>query len=466
MEPFASAVEQAAAVRRREVSSVELVRVYVERIERLNPDLNHYWLVLPELALQQAKAADERARRGESAGPLDGVPVSIKDLSSIAGYPTTLGSAAFEDQVFDWDSFSVGRLRAGGACFLGKTTVPEFGTRPHTEHGLHGAARNPWNREHTTGGSSGGAAGATAAGLCALALGSDGGGSIRIPASCCGTVGLKPTRGLISPGPVFGESWAGLSTEGAIGRTVADVAAGLDVMAGHLAGDPFWADRDPSYAAHLHEPARPLRIGFTTTAGEIPVEAETAEATRRVAALCAELGHRVEERGPDTSPLRNVFMVVPPVGVASLPISEPSRLEPANRKMLEIAAGIPGGVYQQAITMIRMLSRQVVGFWDSHDILLTPTLTRPAPRLNTLGLDVDGAADEYLDWLSFTYPYNCTGQPAISLPLAVHSGGLPIGVQLVGAPRAEGLLLQLAIQLEQALPWRERRPPQLAAGPA
>jgi amidase len=462
MDPFASALEQAAAIRRREVSATELVRLYLDRIERLNPELNHYWLPLPDLALEQARAADERAARGESAGPLDGVGVSIKDLVSIAGYPTTLGSAAFEDNVFDWDSFPVARLRAGGACFLGKTTTPEFGSRPHTEHGLHGAARNPWNPGHTTGGSSGGAAGATAAGLCALALGSDGGGSIRIPSSCCGVVGLKPTRGLISPGPLFGESWAGLSTEGPIARSVADVAAGLDAMAGHLLGDPFCADAEPSYAAHVRDPERPLRIGFTTRAGDVEVEAETAAAARAAAVRCAELGHHVEEVAPDTSGLRVCFSMVPPVGVASLPIADPSRLEPANQLMLQIADGVSGALYQQAIDSIRMLSRGVIAFWEDHDVLITPTLTRPAPPLNTLGMDLSTAADEYLDWLSFTYPYNCTGQPALSLPLATHSSGLPIGVQLVGAPRGEGRLLQLASQLEQALPWRDRHPEGLA----
>ncbi|MEP7104640.1 MAG: amidase [Chloroflexota bacterium] len=457
MDPFAPALEQAAAVRRREVKAEELAEMYLARIERLNPELNAYWLLTPELALQAARRADAEPE----GGLLAGVPVSIKDLNSIARYPTTLGSRAFEDQVFDWDGFAVARLRAQGAALLGKTTCPEFGTRPHTEHGLHGAARNPWNREHTTGGSSGGAAGALAAGLCALSHGSDGGGSIRIPASCCGMVGLKPTRGLISSGPVFGEGWEGLSTEGPIARTVADAALGLDAMKGHLPGDPFWAEPEDSYLALTRPPGRPLRIAFTADAGEVAVDAEVRAAVEATARKLAELGHQVTEGGPDTSAFRMCFPLIVAGGVASIPVPEDreSLLDPVNQGIRDTARYVLAGHYVQAVSMLRMVSRQVVAFWDRCDVLLTPTLTRPAPRLNTLGVDPGAAGEEYLDWLSFTYPYNATGQPALSLPLAMTAGGLPIGVQLVGAPRAEGTLLGLGTQLEEAMPWRDRRPP-------
>ncbi|HEX6350294.1 MAG TPA: amidase [Candidatus Dormibacteraeota bacterium] len=451
MDPFTPALEQVEAVRRREVSAGELAEMYLERIERLNPELNAFWLVIPELAGQSGE------------GLLGGVPVSIKDLNSIKGYPTTMGSRAFTDQVFDWDGFAVGRLRAEGAALLGKTTCPEFGTRPHTEHGLHGAARNPWNREHTTGGSSGGAAGAVAAGLCALSHGSDGGGSIRIPASCCGVVGLKPTRGLISPGPVFGEGWEGLSTEGPIARTVADAALGLDAMKGHLAGDPYWAEPEASYLALARPPAARLRVAFTTDAGEVPVDPEVKAAVESAARCLEGLGHQVTEGGPDTSGFRMSFPLIVTGGVASLPVPESREgdLDPVNQSIRETAQYVQAGHYVTAVAMLRMTSREVVAFWNRHDVLLTPTLTRPAPRLNTLGMDPGAAGEEFLDWLSFTYPYNCTGQPGLSLPLAMSSTGLPIGVQLVGAPRAEGTLLALGAQLEEAMPWRDRRPPGL-----
>jgi len=449
MDPFASALEQAAAVAGRQVDSGELVRMYLGRIEAHNPRLNHFVLTTPELAL-------EMAERGGS-GPLAGVPTSVKDLRSIAGYPTTSGSAAFRDEVLDWDAFVVSRLKAAGAPILGKTNTSEFGTRPVTEHNLHGPARNPWNPEHTTGGSSGGAGGAVAAGLCAFAHGTDGGGSVRIPASCCGVVGLKPTRGVISPGPAFGEGWAGLSTDGVLARTVADAGAGLEVMAGHLAGDPFWADID------LEPRPSPLRVGFATTAAGTAVDPEVASAVRAAAAASERFGCIVSEAAPDLSDFRAPMMIVVAAGIASLPIPASSRhlLDPINQ--LAIAAGeqVTAPQYLLAVAAIRASSRRVVAFWDDHDILLTPTLTRPAPRLQTMGVELATAHDEHLDWLSFTYPFNCTGQPAISLPLAMSAAGLPIGVQLVGPPRGERTILRLAAALEEALPWRHRRPPGL-----
>src|SRR6185503_8519455 len=325
MDPFASALEQAAAVRRREVSSEELTRAYLQRIERLNPRLNAYVLTTPELALEQARAADS-ANIGY---PLRGVPVSVKELTSVAGYPMTFGSKAFEDKVFGIDFFSVSRLKEEGCPILGKTNTSEFGTRPTTEHGLFGATHNPWHLDHTPGGSSGGAAAAVAAGLCAFAHGSDGGGSVRIPSSCCGTVGLKPSRGRISPGALFGEGWAGLSTDGSIARTVADAAAGLDAIAGHLPGDAYWAELDGRFADAARPTAKKLRIGFTVRAG-VQVEEPVAACVREVARLLDGLGHRVTEGGPDTSPFRGPMQVIVTSGVASLPIPDESKLEPFN----------------------------------------------------------------------------------------------------------------------------------------
>ena len=442
MDPFASALEQAAALRRGDYSSEELTRAYLERIERLNPELNHYVLVTADLALQMARDG----HRGE----LGGVPVSIKDLVSLAGYPTTFGSRALAGLELPYDSYVVSRLKDAGCPVLGKTNTSEFGTRPVTEHGLFGPARNPWNREHTTGGSSGGAAGAVAAGLCAFAQGSDGGGSVRIPASCCGVVGLKPTRGVISTGPVFGEGWAGLATDGVLARTVADVAAGLDAVAGHLPGDPFWAEPDPQSRAF------PLRVGFVTSAAAA-VDAEVAAAVSNVARAISDLGHHVDEGGPETAPFREPMLVIVSAGMASLPLPPDADLDPLNRLSIATGNQLTAADYLRALGAIREQSRRVVAFWDDHDLLVTPTLTRPAPRLGTLGAKLETAHEEYLDWLSFTYPYNCTGQPALSLPLAMSSQGLPIGVQLVGPPRGEKTILGLAVQLEQALPWKDRR---------
>lgn len=453
MDPFASALDQAAAVRRREVSSTEITRAYLERIERLNPALNAYVLLTPELALEQAKAADE-ANIGY---PLRGVPTSIKDLVSLAGYPLTLGSRAFEDFTLPMDAYPVARLKEEGCPILGKTNTSEFGSRPTTEHGLFGATHNPWHLDHSPGGSSGGAAAAVAAGLCAFAHGSDGGGSVRIPSSCCGTVGLKPSRGRISPGPLLGESWAGLATDGVITRTVADSAAGLDAMAGHLPGDAYWSEIDGRFADSATPTDRKLRIGFTVRSST-KVDDEVARCVRDVARLLEGLGHRVTEGGPDTEPFRTPMQLIVVSGLGSLPIADESKLEPFNALGLALGKQLTAIDYVRSVDAIRMHSRIVVAFWDTHDVLVTPTLPRTVPLLNTLGAELASAGDEYMDFVTFTYPYNCTGQPAISLPLGVDARGLPIGVQLVGPPRGEALILGLAAQLEQARPWSGRRP--------
>jgi amidase len=453
MDPFASALEQAAAVRRREVSSTELTRAYLERIEKLNPKLNAFVLTTPELALEQATAADA-ANIGY---PLRGVPTSVKDIVSLAGYPLTFGSKAFEDYSLPVDFFPVARLKEEGCPILGKTNLSEFGTRPTTEHGLFGATHNPWHLDHSAGGSSGGAAAAVAAGLCAFAHGTDGGGSVRIPASCCGVVGLKPSRGRISAGPLLGEHWAGLSTDGAIARTVADAAAGLDAMVGHLPGDAYWSDIDGRYADAATPTDRKLRIGFALKSSA-KVEEEVAGCVRDVARLLEGLGHRVTEGGPDTEPFRAPMQLIVVAGLGSLPIADESKLEPFNALGLALGKQLTAVDYVRSVDAIRMHSRIVIDFWETHDILITPTLPRTAPRLNTLGVDLASAGDEYMDFISFTFPFNCTGQPAISLPLGVDSSGLPIGVQLVGPPRGEALILGLAAQLEQAMPWSGRRP--------
>jgi amidase len=453
MDPYASALEQAAAIRRRDISSVELTKAYLNRIEKLNPKLNAYVLTTPEVALAQAHAADE-IRAGP---PLHGVSVSIKDLVSLAGYPMTMGSKAFEDYTLPIDFFPVSRLKDEGCPILGKTNLSEFGTRPTTEHGLFGATHNPWNLAHSAGGSSGGAAAAVAAGLCAFAHGSDGGGSVRIPSSCCGTVGLKPSRGRISPGPLLGEHWAGLSTDGVIARTVADAAAGLDAMAGHLPGDAYWSEFEGRFVDHARPIDRKLRVAFTVGAAS-RVESDVQNCVREIAHLLEGMGHDVTEGGPDTDPFRVPFQVIVVSGLGSLPIADESVLDPFNALALALAQQVSAVDYVRAVDAIRIHSRQVVGFWDTHDVLVTPTLPQTAPRLNTLGADLATAGLDYIDFCSFTFPYNCTGQPAISLPLGSDSAGLPIGVQLVGAPRCESVILGLAAQLEQARPWKGRLP--------
>lgn len=454
MDAFASALEQAAAVRRREVSATELVELYLERIERINPSLNAFCLTTAELARQQAAEQMD--------GPLAGAPTSVKDLSAMAGYLLTFGSRALEGNVAEVDSFVVSRMKSAGCPILGRTTTPEFGSRPVTEFGLHGTAHNPWNLDHTPGGSSGGAAAALAAGLCSWSHGTDGGGSVRIPASCCGLVGLKPSRGRISPGPLVGEGWAGLSTQGVISRTVSDAAAALDALAGHLPGDPYWAEPEGSYL-EAPPPGR-LRVGFQATA-ECGVHPEIESLVRRAARELELLGHHVQEEGPDTAPFRDAMQLIVTAGTATYPVTDTSNLDPLNARMIAAAGQATAADYVRAVNTIRNHSRVVVSFWDDHDLLVTPTLTQPPHPIGYFA-DLGQAPARTYAWINFTYPYNCTGQPAISLPLGMSSAGLPLGVQLVGPPRGEMLLLGVASQLEAVMPWRDGRPPLAREQPA
>ena len=444
---FKSALEQAHAVAARQVKPSELVALYDERIGRLDPELNAYVLLTRELAESQAAAAEKRVARGEQLGLLDGVPVSIKETGALAGYRNSLGSRVFEKATAQVDSFAIGRLKNEGAAILGKTNAPEFGTRPVTEGPMFPPARNPVDKTRTAGGSSGGAAAAVAAGLCALSHGGDGGGSIRIPASCCGVVGLKPSRGRISSGPLLGEDWAGLATSGVIARTVADAALGLDAMSGHLPGDPYWAEiPEPFLAAAQRKPAT-LRIGWTIDA-PAAVDPEVAAAVESVAAELARLGHRVSRVKPDLGQFRPLIQILAVTAVGALPIPNPELLDPLNQRMFQAAALSTAVDYLKALTELHQQARRLIATWDQIDVLVTPTLTYPAPKIGTLGQDVNTASGEFLDWLSFTHPFNGTGQPAISLPLATSKVGLPIGIQLVGRPRDEYSILSLGAQLE------------------
>lgn len=281
---------------------------------------------------------------------------------------------------------------------------------------------------------------------------------MRIPSSCCGTVGLKPSRGRISPGPMFGEGWAGLSTDGVLARTVADTAAGLDAIAGHLPGDTYWAETEGRFADAARPTTKRLRIGFTTAA-DAKVDREVADVVRAAAKQLEGLGHHVSEGGPDTAPFRGPFQLIVTSGVASLPVPDESLLEPVNQGSRAFGNRLSAPDYVRAVDAVRIHSRSVVSFWNGHDVLITPTLPRPAPPLGTLGANLDTAGDEFMDFVAFTYPYNCTGQPAMSLPLGMSPSGLPIGVQLVGPPRGESVIFGLAAQLEQAMPWSARRPP-------
>jgi amidase len=460
---FASATEQAELVRSGEVSPVELVDTYLERIERLDPELNAYVTVCADEAPAAARAAESQPAER----PFHGVPLPIKDLSETAGIRTTFSCGAFADYVPDFDAAVVRRLKEAGFILLGKTNTPEFGSTAVTESELNGACRNPWDTTRTPGGSSGGAAAALAAGLCPVAQGSDGGGSIRIPASCCGLFGIKPSRGRVSPAPYGGLE--GLSSSGPISRTVLDAAALLDVMEGYETGDPYWApppERPYREEAGL-DPA-PLRIAVTTTPGfPAAVDPACAAAADDAAGLLSALGHDVEEATPAWSDERlvdfftRVWQIHP-----ALYGEDVARYEPLNRWLAEQAAQTSSIAYVLATTGLRELARRVVSFWDDYDLLLTPTLAQPPVPIGSI---MTGEPWEQFGkaaaFTPFTPIVNVTGQPAVSVPLWWGNDDLPIGVHLIGRPAGEATLFRVSAQLEQARPWRDRRALLVAAPP-
>jgi amidase len=469
-----SATEQADLLRRREISSTELVQAYLARIEALNPQLGAYVTVCADAALAGARAADEQlASSSPPDAPFLGVPISIKDLAETKGVRTTFSSRAFADYVPDFDTAVVRRLKGAGFVLLGKTNTPEFGNLSFTESILNGACRNPWNTERTPGGSSGGAAAAVAAGLCPVGHGSDGGGSIRTPASCCGVVGLKPARGRISCAPGLGEAMVGLSTDGMLTRTVLDAAATLDVMAGYEVGDPYWA-APPARPFRDEVGADPgkLRVAFTTVSPTgNPMTPECVAAVRSTAKQLADLGHNVEEACPDVDPgSYDVLMRLWVTAPCYYPTDKTDLFEPLNRFVLKMARENSSAEYVEAVNALHGLCRKIVAFWDSYDVLVTSVLLRPPVPVGFVFEGTDDLWEQYLRdglFLQYFTPLgNVTGLPGISLPLHWSPDGLPIGVHVLGPPAGEPLLLRLAAQLEAASPWRDRHPDLAIAGHA
>ena len=457
---FTPALDLARMVREGELSPVELVELYLERIERLDPQLNSYVTVDAEGALAAAHAPAD--------GPFRGVPIPIKDLNETAGLRTTYSTKAYADNVPAFDCAVVRRIRAAGFVVIGKTNTPELGTIAMTESELNGDCRNPWDLTRTSGGSSGGAASATAAGLAPLAHGSDGGGSIRIPSSCCGLVGIKPSRGRVSPAP-YGSGSLGLGTSGPITRTVRDAAALLDVLAGYEPGDFFVAPEPerPFLAETEIEPGR-LRIAVTTEPPtQVPVDPVCARPAFATGDLLAELGHDVREATPPWQSDEMIlhFIHVWQVGPATAGIDDLTLLEPINRMLAERARETPSPAHAIAIMALQQITRRVVAFWNDVDVVVTPTLALPPVPIGWTWEETDG--DPNLAFMRqtlftpFTALVNVTGQPAVSLPLHWSDDGLPIGIQLIGRPLAEATLVRLAAQLERAQPWLERRPPLL-----
>ena len=464
------ATAQADLVRRREVQPRELVEAAIRRVERLNPTLNAVVTPMFDDAL-------ERASGPLPEGPFTGVPFVLKDLTAQhAGVRYTEGSAFLADNVSTHDQELVLRQRRAGLVVIGKTNCPEFGILPTTEPRLHGPTRNPWDTGHTPGGSSGGTAAAVASGMVPMGHANDGGGSIRIPASCCGLFGLKPTRARNPLGPAMGDTLSGLVCEHAITRSVRDSAALLDATAGPDTGDPYWAP--PPARPYLQEvganPGR-LRIAVTTEAATgVPVHEDCVRAVRETARLCEELGHDVFEftpEGLDGNALTEAFLVLYTAGVAASIAGwsmqtgrtpAEADFEPLTWAMRGIGASRTPADYLLAVAHLQGFSRQVARMFAGFDLWLMPVLAEPPLPLGTF----DAPPDQPLlplmragAWVPFTPIANITGQPAMSVPLTWNDAGLPVGSQFVGRFGDEAMLLRLAAQLEQGRPWADRRPP-------
>ncbi|MDO8432378.1 MAG: amidase [Candidatus Binatus sp.] len=460
LDPFIEATVLRAMVLKKEVRPREVAEFFLERVAHLNPRLGAFITVTAERALADADRLEKISATDASKLPLFGVPYSLKDLLWTKDIRTTFGSKNFENWHAPVDAELAVRLAHSGGILLGKTTTPEFGLRPTTEGGLCPAARNPWNLEHTAGGSSGGSAAAVAGGLHPIAQGSDGGGSIRIPAACCGLVGIKPSRGRVTMAPQAGEGWGGLSTTGPIARTVRDAALMLDAMAGQVPGDPYaaWPPARPFFESASIRPKK-LGLALITESSLGTVDPETLAGLDSACAIFRQLGHTVEPIAIDPGARLNKFArVIVGSSVAALDIPNPDLLDPVVRGSYDWGSRISAADYVRAIAGMHNTSREIVQALMPYDALLAPTLTQPAVRIGSMPAKLETGADEIYAWIAFTFPFNSTGQPAISMPNGFSQAGLPLAIQIIGRPGDEGGIIALAAQFEEARPWHGRRP--------
>jgi amidase len=464
---YKPAGELATLVHTGQVSSTELVTAALERIEQLQPTINAFVHIDADGALEAAAKIDRDDPR-----PFAGVPIAIKDTTAVKGMPYTMGSDIFGDFVPDHDSYVTRRIRDAGFVLVGKTNMPEFGILPVTEPRRYGPTRNPWDSGRTPGGSSGGAAAAVAGGMVPLAHGSDGGGSIRIPAACTGLVGLKPTRGRISRGPDLGDDF--LVQDGVITRTVAETASMLDVLSGYEVGDTSWAPPPPEPFAEAvkREPGR-LRIGYTLTAAiDAELDPLCEQAVQDTMQLLTELNHEVEEiQAPwGEQELLETFTMAfgTPIAMGIHFGGMVTGREPTEELVEPLSWTMWNGIrersaldYLLARTQLSAISRNIIALWETYDVILTPALAeRPVP----IG-EIDACSEDPWEdfrrsglFTPYTAIYNVSGQPAMSVPLFHGEDGLPTAVQIAGRPADEATLLSLAAQLETARPWADRRP--------
>ncbi len=465
------ATAQAELVRSGDASPSELVEAAIARIDEVNPVLNAVIHDLRERA--RAEAADPALPDGA----FRGVPFVVKDLDGpLGGAPYHNGNKLLKElgYIAPTDSTLVAKMRAAGMIAIGKTNTPEFGLQPTTEPEAYGPTHNPWSLAHGPGGSSGGSGAAVAAGMVAVGHAGDGGGSIRIPASANGLIGLKASRGRISLGPDEGEPWNGFVMRGVLTRSVRDSGALLDVIAGAVPGDPYAApSRHGSYANAVTTDPGSLRIGILTSAPSAMCEThpDCVAATEEAGRMLESLGHRVEVSSPDAlaEDLLTNFLTILSTNVAA-DLDEIADIagravtaddvEAITWSYAEMGRAITGVQVQASLRSIHAWTRRMLSWWDEFDLLLTPTLAEPPPLLGDLARpdDPGTAAARATPFVAYCAPFNVTGQPAISVPTNISPSGLPIGIQLVSGAWREDLLLSVAGQLEQAMPWAQRRP--------
>ncbi len=496
MIPFAEYTQHdglglAALVQRGELGAAELLEAAIARIEAHNPVLNAVIRTRFESARGEATQVDRAA-------PFAGVPFLLKDLlSTLAGEPTGYGNRLLATRPMPRDSELVRRFRAAGVVIAGRTNTPEFGLTPYTEPLSCGPTRNPWSHAHSPGGSSGGSAAAVAAGMVPLASGGDGGGSIRIPASCCGLFGLKPSRGMTPSGPEFGEIWRGFAIEHVISRSVRDSAAMLDATAGADAGAPYAAPaRARPFLSEVGADPGRLRVAFTSAPlfGRGAVHADCVAGLEAAARLLASLGHHVEDATPPIEPDDDALAFVTVLaGETRAEIEHLARItgrkpraadfEPATYSLGLLGRSISAAAYAGAANRLQLAARRMAPFFERYDVLLTPTLASPPALIGALqpsageqrlmrvvnALDAGWLLDalgvikpltaKTFGYIPYTALFNATGQPAMSVPLHWNDAGLPIGMQFVARLGDDARLLRLAAQLEQAQPWFDRRAP-------
>lgn len=459
---FTSAAEQARLIANGLVSAREVVEHSLARIDAMNPVLNAFSSVCRVEALAEADARDADVSRGGDLGPLHGVPIAIKDENDVEGVPTGYGGAAFTTPAAR-DSEVVLRLRQAGAIIVGKTRMPEFGIWPFTETSANGYTRNPWNPLHSPAGSSGGSAAAVASGMVAVAIGGDGGGSIRLPSSWCGLVGLKCQRGRTSAAP-NANLWRSLGVIGPLTRTIEDTALVYDAIAG-TTGTDQWRARDlpvPLTQVLGLQPER-LRIAVSlkNPTARVRADPETAAAVQRIALALEEVGHTVIREDPAYPSLGTAFTAQVAAGVLdeAARAEHPELLERRTRGFARLARVLARGAEAAERRSVELGARFDEQFFGRFDLLLMPTTPFPAVRIGQLdGVGAVGAVRKATPVASFTSIWNVLGNPAVSLPAGLSATGLPIGVQLVGPANAEPLLLQVGVQLEKARPWASLHP--------